>query len=145
MVYGQRSVAGWQLRAIRRSYHLFRLGRRWRDRPCGHCGTGGKRYGLYRRRKLRRLRPSEQLSHWQQRHLRLRYPRLLEEWQKKTRGHSSGSFALHSPLIVASMTESSLSSSPSSRVSTRLRTELFSALLPVCIYSSTEISNIVIS
>lgn len=23
MVYGQRSVAGWQLRAIRRSYHLF--------------------------------------------------------------------------------------------------------------------------
>ena len=40
---------------------------------------------------------------------------LIKNGQKKTRGYSSGSFALHSPLIVASITESSLSSQLSSR------------------------------
>lgn len=67
--------------------------------------------------------------------------------QKKNRGaySSVSSFALHNPFTVASITESSLSSNRSREVSKRLRTELLAALLSVCIYSSTEMSNIVIS
>ena len=65
--------------------------------------------------------------------------------QKETRGQSSGSFALHSPFTVASTTDSSLSSSRSSIASKRLRIELFFAFSSVCICSSTDTSNIVIS
>ena len=70
----------------------------------------------------------------------------IKNGQKKTRGfYSSGSFALHSPFTVASITDSSLSSKLSSCASKRLRTELFLTSLLGNIYSSTETSNIVIS
>ena len=49
----------------------------------------------------------------------------IRKGRKKTRGYSSGSFALHSPFTVASTTDSSLSFNLSSCASKRLRTELF--------------------
>lgn len=67
---------------------------------------------------------------------------LIKNGQKKTRGYSSGSFALHRPFTVASITDSSLSSNLSSCASKRLRTELFLTSLAGNIYSSTETSNI---
>ena len=67
--------------------------------------------------------------------------------QKKNRGaySSVSSFALHNPFTVASTMESSISSKRSREVSKRLRTELLAAPLSICIYSSTEMSNIVMS
>ena len=79
--------------------------------------------------------------------LYIRMPELLVgQGKRKTRGQSSGcSFALHSPFTVASIINSSLSSSRSSIASKRLQIELFFAFSPVCICSSTDTSNIVIS
>jgi len=72
-------------------------------------------------------------------------PELLEKGERKPEVYSSGSFALHSPFTVASMTESSLSSNLLSCASKRLRTELFSTSLFGNMYSSTDTSNIVMS
>ncbi len=65
--------------------------------------------------------------------------------KRKPEVYSSGSFALHSPFTVASMTESSLSSNLLSCASKRLRTELFLTSLLGNMYSSTDTSNIVTS
>ena len=61
---------------------------------------------------------------------------LIKKGQKKTRGYSSGSFALHKPFTVASITDSSLSSNLLSCASKRLRTELFLTSLLGNIYLS---------
>ena len=82
---------------------------------------------------------------WKQLHLWLRCSCLLKWAKEKPEVYSSGSFALHSPLTVASTMDSSLSFSLSSSASKRLRTELLLTSLSGNMYSSTDTPNIVTS
>lgn len=120
-------MAGSGLWADSRSYHLFRLGGRWHNRPYRHCREMWKRYGLHHRGKLWRCLQAEKLSCRKQRNLWLWYSCVLKKAKERPEGYSSGSFALHRLFAVASITDNSLSFKLSSCDSKRLRTELFSA------------------
>ncbi len=71
--------------------------------------------------------------------------RRIEMWQEKTRGYSSGSFALHIPCAVPAMIVSSKSPNVSKSASNCRRNVDFSAGDSGCMYWSTDMWNIVTS
>ena len=66
-------------------------------------------------------------------------------WQEKTRGYSSGSFALHIPCAVPALMVRSESSNVSKRASNCRRNVVFSTGDSECMYWSTDMWNMVTS
>ena len=111
-----------------------------------NCREMRKRSCLQRRRKFRRCGKTKTIYGWKQLYLWIRCSILLKMDKRKPEDfYSSGSFAIHNPFTVASITDSSLSLSLSSCASKRLRAELFFTSFSGNMYSSTDTSNMVIS